>query len=166
VGAVIPKVSSTVLTINSIINDLEPGLYNFSIDTTAPLLEQGSPLLDPLMYIDDNYSAVGELEIAVRHRQAPTATALVLTSGVTNYAASNSQQHTFQFNYSTFTGTVIFQGSLDLHPGVSSSWFTFATVTPVAINTNTIYTYIGAYLWVRVQITTVSGTISNILYLS
>jgi hypothetical protein len=166
VGTVIPKVSSTVLTINSIINDLEPGLYNFSIDTTAPILEQGVPLLDPLMYIDDNYSAVGELEIAETHRQAPTATALVPNSGVTNYAAGNSQQHTFQLNYSNFTGTVIFQGSLDLQPGMSSSWFTFATVNPVAVNTNTIYTYIGAYLWVRVRVTTVSGTISNILYLS
>jgi hypothetical protein len=166
VGLVVPKVSSAVLTINSILDDLEPGLYNYSIDTTAPIIGQGDPLLDPLMYIDDNYSAVGELEIAETHRQAPTATVLVPNAGVTNYVAGNSQQHTFQFNYSNFTGTVIFQGSLDPQPGVSGSWFTFATVNPAAVNANTIYTYIGAYLWVRVRVTTVSGTISNILYLS
>jgi hypothetical protein len=167
VGGVIPKVSHAVLTINSIIDNLDPGLYKFSIDTGSPPVKQGDIVVDgPLLYIDDNYSAVGELEIAETHRQSPLATPLVPNLGVTNYAASNSQQHTFQLNYSNFTGTVIFQGSLDLQPGMSSSWFTFATVNPVAVNTSTLYTYTGAYIWVRVQVTSVSGTISNILYLS
>jgi hypothetical protein len=167
VGTTVPKVSHAVLTINSILDDLEPGLYNYSIDTAAPMLEQGvSVLLDPLLYTDDNYSVVGELEVILIHQTTPSAVTLVPNLGVTNYAAGNSQQHTFQFNYSNFTGTVTFQASLDPQPGTSNSWFTFATVAPVAANTNMLYTYTGSYVWVRVRVTTTSGTISNILYLS
>jgi hypothetical protein len=166
VGTIVPKVSHAVLTINSILDDLEPGLYNYSIDAGAPQVEGIAMLPDPLMYTDDNYSVVGELEVILTHQPTPSAVVLVPNTGVTNYAAGNSQQHTFQFNYSNFTGTVTFQASLDIQPGMANSWFTFATVNPVAANTNTLYTYTGAYVWVRVQITTVSGTISNILYLS
>jgi hypothetical protein len=166
VGTIVPKVSHAVLTINSILDDLEPGLYNYSIDAGAPQGEGIAVLDDPLMYTDDNYSVVGELEVILTHQPTPSAVVLVPNTGVTNYAAGNSQQHTFQFNYSNFTGTVTFQASLDLQPGTSNSWFTFATVNPVAANTNTLYTYTGAYVWVRVRVTTVSGTISNILYLS
>lgn len=166
VGLVVPKVSSAVLTINSILDDLEPGLYNYSIDAGAPQGEGAAVLDDPLMYTDDNYSVVGELEIILTHQPTPSAVALVPNLGITNYAAGNSQQHTFQFNYINFTGTVTFQASLDPQPGLSNSWFTFATVTPVAANTNTLYTYTGSYVWVRVRIATTSGTISKILYLS
>jgi hypothetical protein len=167
VGTVIPKVSHAVLTINSILDDLEPGLYNYSIDAGAPQVEEGAAVLDdPLMYTDDNYSVVGELEIILTHQLSPSSVTLVPNLGITNYAASNGQQHTFQFNYSNFTGTVTFQASLDPQPGTSNSWFTFATVSPVTANTNTLYTYTGSYVWVRVQVTTVTGTISKILYLS
>jgi hypothetical protein len=166
VGTVVPKVSSAVLTINSILDDLEPGLYNYSIDAGAPQGEGVAVLDDPLMYTDDNYSVVGEVEVILTHQPTPSAVTLVPNLGVTNYAAGNSQQHTFQFNYINFTGTVTFQASLDPQPGLSNSWFTFATVAPVAANTNSLYTYTGSYVWVRVQVATTSGSISKILYLS
>jgi hypothetical protein len=167
VGPVVPKVSSAVLTINSILDDLEPGLYNYSIDTTAPISEQDvSVLLDPLIYTDDNYSVVGELEILLIHQPTPMSVELVPNLGITNYTAGNGHQHAFQINYDDFTGTVEFQASLDILPGVSGSWFTFASESMSNIYGNTLYNYIGAYIWVRVRITTVSGTASNILYLS
>jgi len=166
VGTVVPKVSQAVLTINSILDDLEPGLYNYSIDAGAPQGEGVAVLDDPLMYTDDNYSVVGEVEVILTHQPTPSAVTLVPNLGVTNYAAGNSQQHTFQFNYINFTGTVTFQASLDPQPGLSNSWFTFATVAPVAANTNSLYTYTGSYVWVRVQVATTSGSISKILYLS
>ena len=166
VGTTVPKVSHAVLTINSILDDLEPGLYNYSIDAGAPQGQVAAALADPLLYTDDNYSVVGELEVILMHQPAVSAVTLVPNLGITNYAAGNGQQHTFQFNYSNFTGTVTFQASLDPQPGISNSWFTFATVAPVAANTNALYNYTGSYVWVRVQVTTTSGTISNILYLS
>jgi len=165
VGLVIPMVSTVVLTINSILDDLEPGLYNYYIDTGLPASET-TAADNALLYSDDNYSAVGELEIAIRHQVTVASTVLTPNLGVTNYAAANSWNHAFQFNYNNFTGTVTFQASLDPQPGISNSWFTFATVSPVSANSNVLYNYTGSYVWVRVQVTTVSGTISNILYLS
>jgi len=150
-------VYNTVLSINNILDDLEPGLYNYSINATNAVNS------DVIIYSDDNYSVVGELEIAVRQQVTVQSTVLVPVVGVSNAAAANSTLHTFQFNYSNFTGTVTFQASLDVQPG---SWFTFATVTPVAANTNVLYNYTGSYIWVRVLVATVSGTISKILYLS
>jgi hypothetical protein len=116
-------VYNTVLSINNILDDLEPGLYNYSINATNAVNS------DVIIYSDDNYSVVGELEIAVRQQVTVQSTVLVPVVGVSNAAAVNSTLHTFQFNYSNFTGTVTFQASLDVQPG---SWFTFATVTPVA----------------------------------
>jgi hypothetical protein len=167
VGTSVPKVSHAVLTINSILDDLEPGLYNYSIDTTAPTIEQGvSVLLDPLMYTDDNYSVVGELEIILIHQPTPMSVELVPNLGVTNYTAGNGYQHAFQINYDGFTGIVEFQASLDIQPGIANSWFTFATESPSDMYGNTLYNYTGAYVWVRIRIDTIAGTASNILYLS
>jgi len=165
VGLVISTVSTVVLTINSILDDLEPGLYNYYIDTELPASEATAADY-ALLYNDDNYSAVGELEIAIRHQVTVASTVMTLNLGVSNYAAANSWNHAFQLNYSNFTGTVTFQASLDPQPGTSNSWFTFATVSPVAANSNVLYNYTGSYIWVRVRVTTVSGTVSKILYLS
>jgi hypothetical protein len=156
-GLIPTPVYNTVLSINNILDDLEPGLYNYSINAG----NEGNS--DVIIYSDDNYSVVGELEIAVRQQTTVQSTVLAPVSGVSNAAAANSTLHTFQFNYSNFTGTVNFQASLDVQPG---SWFTFDTVTPVSANTNVLYNYTGSYIWVRVQVTTVLGTVSNILYLS
>jgi hypothetical protein len=156
-GVTPAPVYSTVLSINSILDDLDPGLYNYSIDAGN---EQYG---DVVLYSDDNYSVVGEIEVLLRQQTLVSSTVLALVQGVSNSAATGSTLHTFQFNYSNFTGTVTFQASLDVQPG---SWFTFATVTPVAANTNVLYNYTGSYIWVRVLVATVSGTVSNILYLS
>jgi hypothetical protein len=166
VGTVVPKVSHAVLTINSILDDLEPGLYNYSIDAGAPPGEDAVEITDTVIYTDDNYSVVGELEIILIHQPTPMSVELVPNQGITNYTAGNGYQHAFQINYDDFTGTVEFQASLDIQPGIANSWFTYATESLSTMYGNTLYNHVGAYIWVRVRITTVSGTASNILYLS
>lgn len=156
-GSAPTPVYNAVLSINSILDDLAPGLYNYSIDAGNEASN------DVVLYSDDNYSVVGEVEVLLRQQAQVGSTVLTPIQGISNAAATNSTLHAFQINYSNFTGTVAFQASLDIQPG---NWFTFATVTPVAANTNVLYNYVGSYIWVRVQITTASGTISNILYLS
>ena len=152
--------TNAVLTINSILDELDPGFYNYAIDATDG---NGN---DVVVYSDDNYGVVGQLEIVLRHQNTTTAVQLVPNLGTTNYAAGNSSLHTFQIAYAGFTGTVNFQGSLDLQPSQFTSWFTFDTQTLIAASGQQLYTYTGSYPWVRLVITTTAGTISNILYLS
>jgi len=153
-------VTSVILTINSILDSFSPGLYNYAITAT------NSSGNDIVVYSDDNYSIVGEIEVALRQQIAVPPETLTVTGTTSNYVASNSTLHTFQFNYNNFNGTVRLQASLDLQPSSINSWFTFDTLTIVAVTNNVLYNYTAAYKWVRVMVTTTSGSITKILYTS
>jgi hypothetical protein len=155
-----PAVTNAVLTINSVLDDLDPGLYNYSITANVNAV-------DVVVYNDDNYSVVGEVEVAAINQPAAAAAVLTPNLGTTNYAAGNGTLHTFQIKLGTFVGTVRFQASLDLQPGLTNTWFNFGSdVITSPVNANRLYNFVGAYSWVRVVLVTTSGTIGNILYLS
>lgn len=152
-------VTSAVLTINSALDDLDPGLYNYSVVASTDSS-------DVVIYSDDNYSVVGEVEVAAINQPIVESAVLTPNLGTTNYAVCSSTMHSFQFGYTGFTGTVRFQASLDAQPGMSNSWFDFNTVTVSNTTGNVLYNFTGAYEWVRVVVVTATGTVDNILYLS
>ena len=155
-----PVVTNAVLTINSVLDSLDPGLYNYSITANVNAV-------DVVVYNDDNYSVVGEVEVAAINPSTAVAAVLTPNLGITNYAAGNSTLHTFQIDFGSFVGTVRFQASLDLQPGTSNTWFDFSSDTiSTTPTTSRLYNFVGAYSWVRVVVVTTSGTIGNILYLS
>jgi hypothetical protein len=155
-----PAVTNAVLTINSVLDNLDPGLYNYSITANVDAV-------DVVVYSDDNYSVVGEVEVAVINQPAITAAVLTPNLGTTNYAAGNSTLHTFQIDFGSFIGTVRFQASLDTQPGMTNTWFDFGSdtvsTTPAA---SRLYNFVGSYPWVRIVAVATSGIIGNILYLS
>lgn len=154
------SVTNTVLSINSVLDTLDPGLYNYSIVANVNDV-------DVVVYSDDNYSVVGEVEVAVINQPAITAAVLTPNLGTTNYAAGNSTLHSFQIDFGSFIGTVRFQASLDTQPGMTNTWFDFGSdtvsTTPAA---SRLYNFVGSYPWVRIVAVATSGIIGNILYLS
>lgn len=150
----------------------ETGSLRWSISVTRT---DGSTVM---LWTDMNYGPNSNLEVS--DGPVPTAT-LPLTLSPANFVITNgiassgplpgSAQLGYQNGLQTFaiyplnfTGSVEFDGSLQSQPTTDSDWFAVQTTNYVLSNALSTVNVTGSYLWLRTLVTTVSGSINQILY--
>lgn len=168
---------------------IEPGLYHYSIvRETRQMLNDGNYSVtqrEPL-YIDSQYGTHAVIEIGNNLQGEPVDSVKVIA--FKNYEPFNPSEqkyfissiidakpevnspqslHTFQFNMTNFTGTIIIQGSIS-EGGNPQTWVDLETIT--AAQDSILYQNItGKYNWFRVKhlpntLLTNYGTVDSVLY--
>ena len=150
----------------------ETGPLNWSMTVTRT---DGSTVM---LWTDMDYGGGSTLEVCagpVPQAAAPVTldpSAFTITNGVAISSAlpgaaqlgyQNGMQ-TFALYMVNFTGSVEIDGSLQQQPSDNTSWFPIQTTNYSADSNLETVNIIGNYLWMRVILTTASGSISQILY--
>lgn len=124
-------------------------------------------------YVDDNYSAKGEL--LVKHGVYPefVASQSFTFTGTTSTAAANayprlnnnSALHTAQFYFdSEYTGAITVQGSMDDANQTSMNWVDIKTVNYTAQSGPAYTNWTGVFGAIRFIKADTTGTVSSVLY--
>jgi len=170
--------------------NIEPGMYQYSVIKEARQnLGNGSYSVtnrDPL-YIDSQYGMYSTIEVGPSILGEPTDSKKIIAFSryvpydvaelspfyISSIVDANpnittpQSIHTFQFNLTNYTGTLLIQGSIS-EGGNPQVWADLETIT--ASNDSILYTNIsGKYNWFRVKHTPDSsvidpGTVDSILY--
>jgi hypothetical protein len=69
--------------------------------------------------------------------------------------------HTVQYDYSSYIGTTVIQGTLAKSP-VEADWFDVLTTTESSFTGAKIQNFTGNYVWVRAKITYTNGSGTSI----
>ena len=69
--------------------------------------------------------------------------------------------HTVQYDYSSYIGTTIMQGTLASTP-VESDWFDVVTSLETSTTGAKIQHFTGNYVWVRVKLTYTNGSVVSV----
>ncbi len=165
--------------------DLDNGFYNYSIvkevrsdvDSTDYKVTSRIP-----MYVDSQYDTVGTLEISGDVYGNVEPSLVVNTFSYTNpftqgeetpkwydsaiIDAHVTNNHTFQFYSTNYTGTVVIQGNMD-DQGATPRETKWATVATVDLTTEKYKNVVGKYNWLRIKHTpdtSNTGTIDKVLY--
>ena len=166
---------------------IEPGNYQYSIikETRTDLGNQYTVTERTPLYIDSQYGVVSTIEIGSDITGEPLDSNKITVFGkhesfgepfATYYVSSiidakpelsaPQTTHTFQFNFKSYTGSVVIQGSLS-EGGNPQVWTDLTTFTTDA--DNTLYkNVVGKYNWFRIKHTpdTIAntGTVDSVLY--
>lgn len=126
------------------------------------------------IYVDDNYGAIGVVEVATGAYPGPVvATELTVgsySSGIayTSVIAPNSGNNgvnTAAYYLSNFTGTVTVQGHLEDSSSVSESDYIDITSSVYTAQNSVVYTnFTGLFSGIRFKITKTTGSVDKILY--
>jgi hypothetical protein len=152
--------------------DWQPGWLRWAITVTR---SDGSTVM---LWTDQNYGVDSMLEVKDGPDPTPAAPMVLDPSSFTVTdgwnvssalpgAAQGGYQNgiqTFALYPDNFTGSIEFQASLMDQPQQDSDWFTVATTPYTGLNSLTTLTYQGNYLWMRVRLGTMGGSINQILY--
>lgn len=172
------KGSVTTLIEGSLLDNINAGLYNYSIVVTNGEGEQ------EIVYSDDNYNAQGQARIndAVYPQFTPSYSANNFTytnnsdtnfvnvayssSFLTaNYVRGSAVYQTVQYNANAFTGNIQLQVSLDAQSTVDSNSYT--TVSTVSLNNYTgtgYFNFQGKYRAIRFKISKANNGTMNYIY--
>ncbi len=166
VDAVTGKIFVT-LTENDL-QSLSLGSYSFSLHTIS-----SAGVKSPL-YGDSQFGAMGLIEVVANIYGEIVPTEIVTTFGTVDSSRvssvidakpelnSNAALHSFAFYGTSYTGTVIIQGSLDEN-NTSNNWVDLETIslTNSTISYKNVY---GIWSWFRIKHTPTTGTIDKVLY--
>ncbi len=164
--------------------DIEAGYYQYSIyNETRTANSDGTHTVisrTPL-YSDSQYGAIGTIEVNTDgsgdvqesqvykefSRKVPFddsfSTYYISSIIDANPQVSTPQSlHTFQFNFTNYTGTVVIQGSLS-NGGVPEVWTDLQTLTFTGATVD-FQNITGKYNWFRIKHTPTSGTVDKVLY--
>lgn len=170
--------TATTLVESSLIDDVNAGLYNYSIVVTSPEGEQ------QIAYSDDNYNAQGQARIhdnvypAFVESFKPTILNYTndISTGYLNVAYTSATQmadrvkgravaQTVQYNCTGFTGTIECQATQDyLSVSNAATWVVIQDVTLNNMTGNGYFNFYGKFNAVRFKITQTSGTVNYIAY--
>jgi hypothetical protein len=170
--------TATAVIEQSFLDNLNAGLYNYSIVVTNGEGEQ------QIAYSDDNYNAQGQARINENVYPAfvPTILPTILQYG--NNADTNYQnvaytsssvvadrvkgvavQQTVQYNANAFTGNIDLQATQEIPTAINpNSYITINTVTLNNFTGNGYFNFQGKFNAVRFKITQTSGTVNYIAY--
>jgi hypothetical protein len=169
------------------LRNLEPGNYQYSVikEARTDLGEQYTVTERTPMYIDSQYGVVSTIEIGNgiigepldsnkviafnKHESFGEPFATYYLSSIIDAKPELSAPqttHTFQFNFSSYSGSVVIQGSLS-EGGNPQIWTDLITFTPT--DENIAYRNVtGKYNWFRIKHTpdTIgnTGTVDSVLY--
>lgn len=170
--------TATVLIPSQVMDNINAGLYNYSIVITGGEGEQ------QIVYSDDNYNAQGQARINENVYPAfvPSLKPTILQYGnnsdtnyqnvaytsnslMANYVRGSAVYQTVQYNANAFTGNVDLQVTQDVSSSVTGNSYT--TVNTVQLNNfsgNGYFNFQGKYAAVRFKITQVNGSMNYIYY--
>ena len=164
------------------LNDLTPGIYNYSIKLITGENEQR------IVYADDNYNAQGQARVndtvyprflpSLQPKLGPFYNNNPNVNGfsdntiqysdvmeVANRVKSRSVLQTVQYYGTNFTGTVEIQGSLSANMNeYPTDWFTVDVQNFNGLTGCQHSTFIGKISLIRFKITSTSGSLDKILY--
>ena len=169
---------ATTLVESSLIDDVNAGLYNYSIVVTSPEGEQ------QIAYSDDNYNAQGQARIhdnvypAFVESFKPSILNYTndISTGYLNIAYTSATQmadrakgravaQTVQYNCAEFTGIIECQATQDyLSVSNAATWVVIQDVTLTNMTGNGYFNFYGKFNAVRFKITKTSGDVNYIQY--
>lgn len=169
---------ATCLIEGSLLDNINAGLYNYSIVATNGSGEQ------EIVYSDDNYQAQGQARI--NDGVYPQFTSSYLANNFTysndgdtnyvnvaysssfltaNYVRGSAVYQTVQYNANAFTGNIQLQASLDAKSVVDANSFTTISYANCANVSGTNYfNFQGKYRAVRFKVSQISGQMNYIYY--
>ena len=158
---------STVITEEDLL-DFTALRYHYGIKMVS------STGVEQPIYVDDNYSATGVIEVSnTAYPNHSVSNELLVNSYTDNVAytstltvtAANNGIHTAAYYLTDFSGTIVVQGHLEDASSVSeSSYITIATDTYTA-HTGVVYTnFVGLFNGIRFKITKTTGSVDQILH--
>jgi hypothetical protein len=170
--------SATCVIESSMIDNINAGLYNYSIVLTNGEGQQ------QIVYSDDNYNAQGQARInesvypSFVQSLKPTIlnyannsdtnyqnVAYTSNSLMANYVRGSAVYQTVQYNANAFTGNLELQATQDVSSTTGANSYT--TINTVSLNNYTgsnYFNFQGKYAAVRFKITQVNGTLNYIYY--
>jgi hypothetical protein len=169
---------ATCLIEGNVLDDIDPGLYNYSIVITNGEGQQ------EIVFADDNYNAAGQARIldAIYPTFTPSysANAFVYTNNsdtqyknvaytssflTSNYVRGVAVYQTVQYQANAFTGNVELQASLDGAVTIdSNAYSTVSYQTLTNYTGNTYFNFQGKYRAIRFKITQTNGAMNYIYY--
>jgi len=169
---------ATCLIEGSLLDNINGGLYNYSIVATNGEGEQ------QIVFSDDNYQAQGQARIqdGVYPQFTPSYSAnnfvysnnsdtnyvnVAYSSSflTANYVRGSAVYQTVQYNSNAFTGNIQLQASMDAKSIIDSNSFTTISYANCANVSGTNYfNFQGKYRAVRFKVSQVSGTMNYIYY--
>jgi hypothetical protein len=170
--------SATCVIESSMIDNINGGLYNYSIVLTNGEGQQ------QIVYSDDNYNAQGQARInesvypSFVSSLKPTIlnyannsdtnyknVAYTSNSLMANYVRGSAVYQTVQYNANAFTGNIELQATQDVSSTTAANSYT--TINTVQLNNysgSNYFNFQGKYAAVRFKITQVNGTMNYIYY--
>ena len=170
--------SATCVIESSMIDNINAGLYNYSIVLTNGEGQQ------QIVYSDDNYNAQGQARInesvypSFVSSLKPTIlnyannsdtnyqnVAYTSNSLMANYVRGSAVYQTVQYNANAFTGNLELQATQDVSSTTGANSYT--TINTVSLSNYTgsnYFNFQGKYAAVRFKITQVNGTLNYIYY--
>lgn len=170
--------SATCILESSMIDNINAGLYNYSIVVT------NGEGVQEIVYSDDNYNAQGQARINENVYPAfvPSLKPTILNYGnnsdtnyqnvaytsnslMANYVRGSAVYQTVQYNANAFTGNVELQATQDVSSTTIANSYTTINTVQLSNYTGTNYfNFQGKYAAVRFKITQVNGTMNYIYY--
>ena len=150
------------------LNNLDANKYHYGIKMVNSAGTQYP------IYVDDNYSASGVIEVHVDAYPGPVAAVQptigaynsgVAYSSVTEVTPGANGNNTAAYYVTGFTGTVTVQGHLQSSGSVSDSDYIDIATNTYTNQSGVVYrNFTGLFTGIRFKITLTSGTVDKILY--
>ena len=170
--------SATTLIEGTLIDDINAGLYNYSIVVASPEGEQ------QIVYSDDNYNAQGQARLLDSVYPAFVPSANLTLPSYTNDISTNYHNVAFtsttltadrvkgravyqtaQYNTAGFTGNIELQASQDVTSvSNANNWVTVNTAVLTNSTGNQYFNFQGKYSAIKFKVTQSSGAVNYILF--
>ena len=172
------KGSATTLIEGTLLDDINSGLYNYSIVVTNPEGEA------QIVFSDDNYSAQGQVRLNDGVYPAFVPSANVTIQNYTNDVSTNNLNvaftsttltadrvkgravyQTVQYNTNGFSGNIECQASQDtISVSNANNWVTINTAVLSNASGNQYFNFQGKYSAIKFKITQTLGAVNYILF--